>query len=194
MRRFEKVLARSDEASLPNLTLPYDLRRKTRQLVRLDDGEEIGLLLAPGTVLKDGDILESTEGDRVRVAAAAEPILFVTASDSEKLARAAYHLGNRHIPVEIGTGFLRLEADPVLMEMLKRIDVSVEERKEAFNPESGAYGGGHRHGHDESFSDDYRLAQEVFHEHEHEGNRGTGGIASSRSAVREDPIPPIHQH
>jgi urease accessory protein len=170
------------------------LRRKTRQLVRLDDGEEIGLLLAPGTVLKDGDILESTEGDRVRIAAAAEPILFVTASDSEKLARAAYHLGNRHIPVEIGTGFLRLEADPVLMEMLKRIDVSVEERKEAFNPESGAYGGGHRHGHDESFSDDYRLAQEVFHEHEHEGNRGTGEIASSRSAVHEDPIPPIHQH
>ncbi len=97
MRRFEKVLSRSDDASLPNLTLPYDLRRKTRQLVRLDDGEEIGLLLAPGTVLKDGDILESTEGDRVRIAAAAEPILFVTASDSEKLARAAYHLGNRHI-------------------------------------------------------------------------------------------------
>jgi urease accessory protein len=194
MRRFEKVSARSNEASLPNLTLPYDLRRKTRQLVRLDDGEEIGLLLAPGTVLKDGDILESTEGDRVRVVAAAESILFVTASDSEKLARAAYHLGNRHIPVEIGTGFLRLEADPVLLEMLKRIDVRVEERKETFNPETGAYGGGHRHGHDESFSDDYRLAQEVFHEHEHEGNRETGGIASSRSAVHENPIPPVHQH
>ena len=166
MRRFEKVLARSDEASLPNLTLPYDLRRKTRQLVRLDDGEEIGLLLAPGTVLKDGDILESTEGDRVRVAAAAEPILFVTASDGDKLTRAAYHLGNRHIPVEIGSGFLRLEADPVLKEMLQRLELRVEERKEAFNPESGAYGGGHRHGHDESFSDDYRLAQEAFHEHE----------------------------
>src|SRR5260221_5677009 len=139
MRRFEKVLSRSDDASLPNWTLPYDLRRKARQLVRLDDGEEIGLLLAPGTVLKDGDILESTEGDRVRIAAAAEPILFVTASDSEKLARAAYHLGNRHIPVEIGSGFLRLEADPVLKEMLQRLELSVEEKKETFNPESGAY-------------------------------------------------------
>lgn len=192
MRRFQKVLTRSDEASLPKLTLPYDLRRKTRQLVRLDDGEEIGLLLAPGTILNDGDILESAEGDRVRIAAAAEPILFVTASEGEKLARAAYHLGNRHIPVEIGTGFLRLEADLVLKDMLKRLEVSVEERKEAFNPESGAYGGGHRHGHDESFSDDYRLAQEVFHEHE--GNREAGGIASSQSAVHEDPTPPVHEH
>jgi urease accessory protein len=192
MRRFEKVLARSDETSLPKLTLPYDLRRKTRQLVRLDDGEEIGLLLAPGTILNDGDILESAEGDRVRIAAAAEPILFVTASEGEKLARAAYHLGNRHIPVEIGTGFLRLEADLVLKDMLKRLEVSVEERKEAFNPESGAYGGGHRHGHDESFSDDYRLAQEVFHEHE--GDREAGGIASSQSAVHEDPTPPVHEH
>jgi urease accessory protein len=168
MRRFEKVLAESDQTLLPKLTLPYDLRRKTRQLARLDDGEEIGLLLAPGTILKDGDILESAEGDRVRVSAAAEPVLFVTASDREKLTRAAYHLGNRHIPVEIGNGYLRLEADPVLKEMLERLDVTIEERKEAFNPESGAYGGGHRHGHDESFSDDYRLAQEVFHEHEHE--------------------------
>ena len=192
MRRFEKVLARSDEASLPKLTLPYDLRRKTRQLVRLDDGEEIGLLLAPGTILKDGDILESAEGDRVRIAAAAGPILFITATEGEKLARAAYHLGNRHIPVEIGTGFLRLEADLVLKDMLKRLEVSVEERKEAFNPESGAYGGGHRHGHEESFSDDYRLAQEVFHEHE--GHREAGGIASSRSTVHEGPTPPVHEH
>ena len=95
MRRFEKVLAGSDETSLPTLTLPYDLRRKTRQLVRLNDGEEIGLLLAPGSILKDGDVLESAEGDRIRILAAAEPILFVTASDREKLTRAAYHLGNR---------------------------------------------------------------------------------------------------
>jgi urease accessory protein len=165
MRRFERILAGPGEASLPKLTLPYDLRRKTRQVARLDSGEEIGLLLTPGTFLRDGDVLESVEGDRLRIVAAAEPTLFVTASDSEKLTRAAYHLGNRHIPVEIGTGFLRLEADPVLKEMLQRLEVRAEERKEAFNPESGAYGGGHRHGHDESFSDDYRRAQEVFHEH-----------------------------
>src|ERR1700704_5397021 len=139
MRRFEKVLARSDETSLPKLTLPYDLRRKTRQLVRLDDGEEIGLLLAPGTILNDGDILESAEGDRVRIAAAAEPILFVTASEGEKLARAAYHLGNRHIPVEIGTGFLRLEADLVLEDMLKRLAVRGVGRKGRFHPGGGAY-------------------------------------------------------
>jgi len=90
MRRFEKVLAGSDETSLPTLTLPYDLRRKTRQLVRLNDGEEIGLLLAPGSILKDGDVLESAEG--VGFASWQQPnrFLFVTASDREKLTRAAY--------------------------------------------------------------------------------------------------------
>jgi len=98
--------------------------------------------------------------------AAAEPILFVTASDREKLTRAAYHLGNRHIPVEIGNAFLRLEADPVLKEMLQRLELSVEERKEAFNPRAGLMEADIRHGHDESFSDDYRLAQKAFHEHE----------------------------
>jgi urease accessory protein len=169
MRRFERIVrgSVSDGKPLPKLTLPYDLRRKSRQLARLDDGEEIGLLLPPGTIMRGGDILESADEYRVRVAAATEPVLFVTASDNEKLARAAYHLGNRHIPVDIGPCFLRLEADSVLKEMLSQLDVSVEERQEAFNPESGAYGGGHRHGHDESFSDDYRLAQEVFHEREH---------------------------
>lgn len=165
MRRFERVLVGADKSRLPKLILPYDLRRKSRQLVRLDDGEEVGLLLAPGTVLRESDVLESADGYRIHVVAAAEPVLFVTASDREKLTRAAYHLGNRHIPIEIGPGFLRLEFDPVLKEMLQGLEVAVEERKEPFHPESGAYGGGHRHGHDASFADDYRLAQEVFHEH-----------------------------
>ena len=168
MQRFESVLLGADNSPLPKLVLPYDLRRKSRQLVRSDDGEEIGLLLPPGTVLKEGDILESADGYRIRVTAAVQPVLFVTAPDSEKLTRAAYHLGNRHIPIEIGPGFLRLEFDPVLKEMLQRLEVSVEERKEAFQPESGAYGGGHRHGHDASFAEDYRLAQEAFHQHEQE--------------------------
>jgi urease accessory protein len=170
MRRFERIFPGTDDSPLPKLTLSYDLRRKSRQRARLDDGEEIGLLLAPGTILRDGDILESADGDRIRVVAATQPVLFVTTSDNAMLARAAYHLGNRHVPVEIGPGFLRLEVDLVLKEMLERLGVSVEEMNEPFNPESGAYGGGHRHGHDESFSDDYRLAQEVFHQHERESN------------------------
>jgi urease accessory protein len=170
MRRFERVVpgSVSDDSPLPKLTLSYGLRRKSRQLGRLDDGEEIGLLLPSGTILREGDVVESVDGHRIRIAAAAEPVLFVTSSEREKLTRAAYHLGNRHTPVEIGAGFLRLEADPVLKGMLQQLGVSVEQKSEAFNPESGAYGGGHRHGHDESFSDDYRLAQEVFHEHEGE--------------------------
>jgi urease accessory protein len=168
MRRFERIFPGTDDSPLPKLTLSYDLRRKSRQRARLDDGEEIGLLLAPGTILRDGDILESVGGDRIRVVAATQPVLFVTTLDNALLARAAYHLGNRHVPVEIGPAFLRLEVDLVLKEMLERLGVNVEEMNQPFNPESGAYGGGHRHGHAESFPDDYRLAQEVFHQHEQE--------------------------
>jgi urease accessory protein len=157
MRRFERVVPdnEANTRSPANLTLPYELRRKSRQLARLDDGEEVGLLLPPGTILRDGDTLESTDGYRVRITAAAEPVLRVTSNDTQTLIRAAYHLGNRHTPVEVGDGFLRLETDRVLKEMLLGLGAKVEERMEPFNPEPGAYGGGHRHNHHESVSHRY---------------------------------------
>jgi urease accessory protein len=81
------------------------------------------------------------------------------------LTRAAYHLGNRHTPVEVGADYLKLEYDPVLADMLKRIGATVDRVSMPFQPESGAYGGGHKHGHDETFAEDYALAQQVFGEH-----------------------------
>lgn len=97
----------------------------------------------------------------------------VRARDVLTLTRAAYHLGNRHTPVEVGADYLKLEYDPVLADMLKRVGALVEQVSAPFQPESGAYGGGHKHGHDETFAEDYALAQQVFgehhgHEHEHE--------------------------
>ncbi|MDC6130092.1 urease accessory protein UreE, partial [Burkholderia gladioli] len=79
--------------------------------------------------------------------------------------RAAYHLGNRHTPVEIGLDTLKLEYDPVLADMLTRLGARVERVEAPFQPEAGAYGGGHRHGHDASFAEDYALAQQVYGEH-----------------------------
>ena len=149
----------------PTLTLPYDARCKSRFAATLDTGEEVGVVLPRGTVLRDGDMLVADDGGLVRVIAAAESVLRVSASDRLTLTRAAYHLGNRHTPVEVGADELKLEADPVLEDMLKRLGSQVERVQLPFQPESGAYGGGHRHGHDETFADDYALAQRVYDEH-----------------------------
>ncbi|MEX3916178.1 urease accessory protein UreE [Paraburkholderia sp. BR10872] len=149
----------------PTLTLPYDARCKSRLAATLDTGEEVGVVLPRGTVLRDGDLLVADDGGLVRVIAAAESVLRVRAPDRLTLTRAAYHLGNRHTPVEVGADELTLEADPVLEDMLKRLGAQVQRVELPFQPESGAYGGGHRHGHDETFADDYALAQRVYDEH-----------------------------
>ncbi|WP_027796590.1 urease accessory protein UreE [Paraburkholderia acidipaludis] len=149
----------------PTLTLPYDARCKSRFAATLDTGEEVGVVLPRGTVLRDSDMLVADDGALVRVVAAAESVLLVRAPDRLTLTRAAYHLGNRHTPVEVGADELKLEADPVLEDMLKRLGAQVERVMLPFQPEAGAYGGGHRHGHDETFADDYALAQRVYDEH-----------------------------
>jgi len=149
----------------PTLTLAFDARCKSRLAATLDSGEEVAVVLPRGTVLADGDVLVADDGALVRVVAAAEDVLLVRAPDRLTLTRAAYHLGNRHTPVEVGVDSLKLEADPVLEDMLKRLGASVEKTSLPFQPETGAYGGGHRHGHDETFAEDYALAQQVFDEH-----------------------------
>ena len=161
----------------PTLTLDFDARRKSRLAATLDNGEEVALVLPRGTVLRDGDVLVAQDGALVRVIAAAEAVLMVTARDGLTLTRAAYHLGNRHTPVEVGADYLKLEYDPVLADMLKRIGAMVEQVTLPFQPESGAYGGGHKHGHDETFAEDYALAQQVYgehHGHDHGGEHDHG--------------------
>ncbi len=149
----------------PTLTLSFDDRCKSRLAATLDNGEEVALVLPRGTVLKDADVLVADDGGLIRVVASPQEVLVVHAHDVPTLTRAAYHLGNRHTPVEVGDGHLKLEADPVLEDMLKRIGAHVEHATLPFQPETGAYGGGHKHGHDETFVEDYALAQKVFDEH-----------------------------
>ena len=158
-------LAATLVARAPTLTLAYDARCKSRLAATLDTGEEVALVLPRGTVLADGDVLVADDGALVRVVAAADAVLVVRARDRLTLTRAAYHLGNRHTPVEVGADCLKLEADPVLEDMLGRLGASVEKASLPFQPEAGAYGGGHRHGHDATFAEDYALAQQVFGEH-----------------------------
>ena len=185
----------------PTLTLAFDDRRKSRLAATLDSGEEVALLLPRGTVLRDGDVLVADDGGLVRVVAAPETVLYVRAKDALTLTRAAYHLGNRHTPVEVGADYLKLEFDPVLADMLKRIGASVDQVSMPFQPESGAYGGGHKHGHDETFAEDYALAQQVFgehhgheHGHDHEHSHAAQGHSHSHDHGHDHGHEHAHDH
>jgi urease accessory protein len=130
------------------LELPFDLRQKSRLRVKLASGQEAALFLSRGIILRGGDLLKSEDGLIVQLIAAQEPVYNVIAPTARELMCAAYHLGNRHVPLQIGDGWLRLEQDYVLKEMLIGLGMHVSETIAPFEPEAGAYGGGHRHGHD----------------------------------------------
>jgi len=134
------------------LVLPYDQRERCRQRARLASGEEVALFLARGTVLRDGDLLTGEGGPAarvIRVVAAPEPTYRVRCVDAAMLARCAFHLGNRHTRTEVGPGWLRIRVDPVLKEMVEGLGAEVDEELARFEPEAGAYSGGHGHHHDD---------------------------------------------
>lgn len=132
-------------AATEQLKLPFDLRQKSRLRTRLVSGEDAWLLLPRGEILRGGDHLLGSDGRIVEVVAEAEQLIHVECADATALAKAAYHLGNRHVPVQVGDGFLRLAADHVLEEMLRGLGAKLTPMLAAFEPEAGAYGGGHRH-------------------------------------------------
>ncbi len=127
------------------VTLPHGDRQKSRGLLHLDDGTTAGMLLDRGSGLRHGDRLLTDDGAIVLVQAALEPLSVVTAEDPCALARAAYHLGNRHIGVQIEPRRLAYLHDHVLDDMLRELGFQVSFVSEAFEPESGAYGHGHAH-------------------------------------------------
>lgn len=135
------------------LELPFQLRQKSRLRVMLQSGKEAALFLERGLVLRGGDLLKAETGEIIAVIAAEEPVLLVRAADSRTLSAAAYHLGNRHVPLQIGDDWLRLEQDHVLKDMLLGLGLTVTEEYAPFEPEAGAYGGGHRHGDAHAHSD-----------------------------------------
>ncbi len=129
------------------LVLAYDQREKCRLRARLSSGEDVAVFMVRGTVLRDGDLLTGEAKRVVRVRAACEPIYVVHCATPLMQARCAFHLGNRHTQAQIGEGFLHIRVDPVLREMVEGLGARVEELSAPFEPEAGAYGGGHGHGH-----------------------------------------------
>ena len=133
--------------------LDWDVRQKSRFDATDSTGRHLGVFLNRGTVVRGGDVLVAEDGSLVRVIAAPQPVLEVRACAQHgspfDLQRAAYHLGNRHVPLALQPGHLTLKPDHVLADMLRQMHLTVTETLAPFEPEAGAYAaGGHDHGHD----------------------------------------------
>jgi urease accessory protein len=153
------------------LRLPFEARQKSRLRARLVSGDEVALVLPRGERLRGGDLLVASDGRVIEVLAEPERVLHVECATPAALARAAYHLGNRHVPVEVGEGYLRIAADHVLEEMLKGLGASLTAIEAPFEPEAGAYAGGHRHGdeagHGGRIHEHGAAAHDHAHDHDH---------------------------
>src|SRR3954462_5953805 len=146
-QRLNASVSAAASPATEKLVLPFELRQKSRLRARLASGLEVGLFLERGVVLRGGDLLLADDGTVIEVVAALETVSTLRDSDATRLARAGYHLGNRHVPVEIGSGWLRYGHDHVLDDMVRGLGLSVVVEEAPFEPEAGAYGHSHSPGH-----------------------------------------------
>ena len=141
--------------------LDWDVRQKSRFEATDSQGRQLGVFLPRGTLVRGGDVLVAEDGSMVRVLAAPQPVLVITHcpehGTSFDLLRAAYHLGNRHVPIELKPDHLKIEPDHVLADLLRSMHLIVREENAAFEPEGGAYGAQAGHGND-------------HHDHAHHGH------------------------
>jgi urease accessory protein len=148
------------------LELDWDTRQKSRFEATDSVGRSLGVFLPRGTVVRGGDVLVADDGSLVRVVAAPQAVLKITHCAKHgtpyDLIRAAYHLGNRHVPIELKPDHLKIEPDHVLADMLRAMHLIVHAVEEAFEPENGAYAsGGHgpSHGHEHSHGHTHEAPQ-----------------------------------
>lgn len=151
-----------------SVELDFDARHRRRIRLSGEAGFEFLLDLPEVPSLREGDGLELENGDFVAVRCAAESLLEVRAADSIGLARLAWHLGNRHLPTEIGTDVLRIRSDHVIADMLRGLGADVHEVELPFHPEGGAYGKGRTHGHEHSHDDNHESHHDHSHGHSHD--------------------------
>jgi len=129
------------------LALTAEERTRSRHHFTTPEGHAFYLQLPRGTILRDQDVLKAETGEWVRVVAKPEPVTTVTAHHPLDLLRAAYHLGNRHVALEVGSNYLRLLPDPVLQAMLEQLGLQTVNDIHPFQPEAGAYESSHGHSH-----------------------------------------------
>jgi urease accessory protein len=172
--------------------LDWDVRQKSRFDATDSQGRHLGVFLPRGTLVRGGDMLVAEDGSMVRVNAAPQPVLVITPCAEHgspfDLVRAAYHLGNRHVQIELKPDHLKIEPDYVLADMLRAMHLTVKEAQAAFEPEGGAYAaGGHSHGHDHAEKHDHphEATEHVHgpgcghdHGHAHEHGQPTSVVAA----------------
>jgi urease accessory protein len=165
------------DAALPaedSLTLPFELRQKSRLVARTDGGRQILLQLPRGGVLRHGTRLRASDGSVLEVRAAAESLSVVESDSPLALARAAYHLGNRHVALQIEAQRLRYLQDHVLDDMLAGMGLTPRALRDRFEPEHGAYGHGHQHSHADEHSHEPHPHGHA-HAHAHADDAGGHG-------------------
>jgi urease accessory protein len=158
--------------------LDWDVRQKSRFDATDSLGRRVGVFLPRGTVVRGGDVLVAEDGSMLRVVAAPQAVLRITPCAAHgsafDLVRAAYHLGNRHVPIELQPSFLQIEPDHVLADMLQHMHLIVTPTQAAFEPENGAYAG---HGGHSGHGDGHHHAHEHTHTHTHAPKGKPIGIA-----------------
>ena len=174
----------------PTVELDWDVRQKSRFDATDSSGRALGVFLPRGQVVRGGDVLVAEDGSLIAVKAAPQAVLEVRACAEHgtplDLLRAAYHLGNRHVQLEVQPDHLKLEPDHVLADMLRQRHLIVTETQAAFEPEAGAYAAtgahGHEHGHAHGHEHAHGHAQGEHghdhahdHGHEHDHSHGHGG-------------------
>ena len=155
--------------------LDWDVRQKSRFDATDSQGRILGIFLPRGAVVRGGDVLVTDDGSFVRVIAAPQAVLKITHCTQHgtayDLIRAAYHLGNRHVPIELKPDHLKIEPDHVLADMLRAMHLIVHAVDESFEPENGAYatgGHGHKHeGHDHGHEGHAHAHSYGVHDHDH---------------------------
>ena len=165
----------------------WDVRQKSRFAATDSAGRELGIFLPRGTLVRGGDVLVAEDGSMVRVIAAPQPVLVITHCTQHgtpfDLTRAAYHLGNRHVPIELQPDHLKIEPDHVLADMLRAMHLIVTEQNLAFEPEGGAYAAGHGGGHHHHGGHDHGHDHGHGHEHDH-SHAQTPAVAAASAPAR----------
>lgn len=157
-----KALCEPADSAISELVLPYDTRKKSRFKAETTSGETLGVMLPRGQVLRGGDVLADADGERVRIVAAMEPVSWVQGGTPQALARAAYHLGNRHMPLQVGESWLCYQHDHVLDDMVRGLGLQVSAVEAAFEPEEGAYAA-----HSQAHAQSHTHTSEHAHGHSH---------------------------
>ena len=147
MLEITERIEKSTEEITVSLTLPFEQRQKSRLRVTLDNGHEASLILDRGSVLRHGDLLRANSGETIEVCAALEVVSVVRESNSHLLSRACYHLGNRHVPLQIEDGLISYLKDHVLDDMVRLLGLKVDHLSASFEPELGAYQKNDKHQH-----------------------------------------------